>query len=83
VGPDYSSQALSRFNDEDSNGDDERSFAEQALKRARVKTTYLLTEAVAPTSNAVERLFSQARATIGLQRTTFSQNFWRRSCYSR
>jgi hypothetical protein len=53
--------------DEDSDGDDELSFAEQALKCARVETTYL-TEAVAPTSNEVERLFSQARATIGLQR---------------
>lgn len=51
--------------------DDDDGFAERVLKRARVAEQadrYILVPAVAPTSNVVERLFSQARALIGLDR---------------
>ncbi|KAG3156279.1 hypothetical protein PC128_g21905 [Phytophthora cactorum] len=47
------------------------SFAECVLKRARVSEQtdkYILVAAIPPTSNIVERLFSMARAMIGLKR---------------
>lgn len=49
--------------------DGDLSFAERAIKRARMadKTgKYVLVDAVVPASNCCERLFSQARALIGI-----------------
>ncbi len=52
----------------DESDDEELSFAERALKRARLSTVYVLVNAVAPTSNIAERLFSHTRSIIGPQR---------------
>lgn len=55
----------------DDESDDDLGFAERALKRARraeQTTHYELVNTVVPTSNVAERLFSVARAMIGLNR---------------
>ncbi|KAG3088619.1 hypothetical protein PI125_g18293 [Phytophthora idaei] len=54
-----------------SSGDEKESFVERlksARKAVRRKTSYPLVAAIPPTSNIVERLFSVARLTLGLER---------------
>jgi hypothetical protein len=54
---------------------DEEGFAEHILKRRRISSkapTYKLLEAIPPTSNEVERLFSVARAVLHLERHRLS-----------
>ncbi|KAF0703117.1 hypothetical protein AaE_015540 [Aphanomyces astaci] len=63
--------ALRSNNGADDASDEDAGFAERALKRARLadeNDTYVLLGAVTPTSNIAERLFSMARALIGLDR---------------
>ncbi|ETV75850.1 hypothetical protein H257_09825 [Aphanomyces astaci] len=63
--------ALRSNNGADVASDEDAGFAERALKRARLadeNDTYVLLGAVTPTSNIAERLFSVARALIGLDR---------------
>jgi hypothetical protein len=53
--------------------EEEAGYAERVLKRARSADTeqhYPLVEAVAPTSNVVERRFSAARLAIGLSHSS-------------
>ncbi|KAG3120775.1 hypothetical protein PI125_g818 [Phytophthora idaei] len=63
--------AAKRHKTTSSSGDEEESFVERlksARKAVREKTSYSLVAAIPPTSNIVERLFSVARLTLGLER---------------
>lgn len=64
-------QALREIGQREREAAEDDGFADRVLKRARVADQtdhYALLAAVAPTSNIVERLFSMARAVIGIHR---------------